>query len=89
MGMCAYLGYISICVYGSCSFYPFKFGAWVLTQEWVLAWDTTQGFIWAKIFEGETEGGVGLMGRLGEPRGWVWEGENLSISYYQSSQKAT
>ena len=32
-----------------------------------------QGFIWAKNFEGETGGRAGLMGRLGGPRGWVWE----------------
>ena len=59
---------------------------------------TCQGFIWAKIFEGETEGKIGLMGHLGDLRGWVWErdvfspvrsAESLSISSYQSSQKAT
>ena len=57
-----------------------------------------QGFIWAKIFEGETEGRVGLMGHLDGLRGWVWErdvsppaqsAESLSISSYQNSQKAT
>ena len=32
---------ISIHLYGSCYLYPLKFGTWVLTWEWALAWDTT------------------------------------------------
>ena len=30
----------SICLYRSCNSDPLKFGAWALTQEWVLARDT-------------------------------------------------
>ena len=51
--------------------------------------------IWAKLFEGETEQRVGLMGCLGSPRGRGWERdvsppvESLGISLYQSSLKAT
>ena len=32
---------ISIHFYGSCYFYPLKFGTWALTGEWLLAQDTT------------------------------------------------
>ena len=48
-----------------------------------------QSFIWpGQNFEGETEGRLGLMGRLGGPRGWVregdvpaWNAESLNIHY--------
>ena len=45
-------------------------------RQWPTTTCTNQGFIWWKIFEGETWRSCWtLMGRLGSPRGWVWKGD--------------